>query len=104
MYPKPKRQRRSGGRQVGVRELKTHAANIVREVRESRAAYIITHRGQPVGMILPLDPTGQMPESAQELDAQANDAWIEFERVGRRIAGKFSPSTSGVQMLSESRR
>jgi prevent-host-death family protein len=104
MYPKPKRDRRSGGRQVGVRELKTHAANIVREVRESRAAYVITHRGQPVGMILPLDPSGQIPESAQELDDHANDAWAQFERAGRRIAGKFSPGTSGVQILSESRR
>lgn len=103
-HPKPKRDRRGGGRQVGVRELKTHAANIVREVRESRAAYVITHRGQPVGMILPLDPAGHIPESAQDLDGEATDAWAEYERAGRRIAGKFSPGASGVQILSESRR
>jgi prevent-host-death family protein len=103
-YPKPKRGRRMTGAQVGVRELKTHAANIVREVRESRAAYVITHRGVPVGMILPLDPSGRMPESAQDADVEATDAWAAYERAGRRIAAKYSAAASGVEILSDSRR
>jgi prevent-host-death family protein len=103
-YPKAKRGRRTAGGQVGVRELKTHAATIVREVRDSRAAYVITHRGQPVGMILPLDPTGQIPEAARDADVEATDAWAAYERAGRRIAAKYSAATSGVQILSDSRR
>jgi prevent-host-death family protein len=103
-HSKLKRDRRRSGQQVGVRELKTHAANIVREVRESRASYVITHRGQPVGMILPLDPAGHVPESAKDMDLEASDAWAAYERAGRRIAGKFSADASGVQLLSDSRR
>ena len=30
---------------VGIRELKTHASEIVRNVRENRARYVITYRG-----------------------------------------------------------
>jgi len=31
---------------VGVRELKTHAASIVRQVRDARASYIVTHEDE----------------------------------------------------------
>ena len=87
---------------VGVRELKTHAARIVRRVRDVRASYILTHRGQAVGMILPLDPgdgTSQMPD-----DADATTAWNAFLRAGRRLEGRFRPGVSGVQLLSAMRR
>ena len=46
------RQRRKS---VGVRELKTHAARILRQVREARTSYLLTHRGRAIGVILPLD-------------------------------------------------
>ena len=41
--------------QVGVRELKARASEIIRAVRERRARYVITYRGRPVGVLLPLD-------------------------------------------------
>jgi hypothetical protein len=37
---------RSSKPSVGVRELKTHAARIVREGREARASYVLTHLPQ----------------------------------------------------------
>jgi prevent-host-death family protein len=40
---------------IGVRELKTHASEIIRQVRERRERYVITHRGRPVGVLMPLD-------------------------------------------------
>ena len=87
---------------VGVRELKTHAARIVRQVRETRASYVLTHRGKAVGMILPLDPK-QTPRDAAE-DTGGDEAWEAFLRAGRRIQVRFSPRKSGVRLLSESRR
>jgi len=41
--------------QVGVRELKNRASEIIRAVREEKAEYIITYQGRPVGLLLPLD-------------------------------------------------
>ena len=87
---------------VGVRELKTHAARIVRQVRDARASYIVTHRGQAVGVILPLDAgdgTSQTPD-----DADATSAWNAFVRAGRRLERRFRPGVSGVRLLSETRR
>jgi len=33
---------------IGVRELKTHAARILRQVRDARASYVVTHRGRAI--------------------------------------------------------
>jgi prevent-host-death family protein len=85
---------------VGVRELKTHAARIVRRVRDARASYILTHRGRAVGVILPID--GDTSAAAEDDDASA--AWNAFMRAGRRLESRFRPGMSGVRLLSAMRR
>jgi prevent-host-death family protein len=90
------------GTVVGIRELKTHAARILRHVRDARASYIVTHRGRAVGVILPLDPgegTSLTPDAAD-----ASTAWNAFVRAGRRLERRFKPGVSGVRVLSASRR
>ena len=92
------RQAKPRKKAVGVRELKTHAARILRHVREARASYILTHRGQAVGMILPLDAPEEVPSAD---DANAGAAWDAFLRAGQRIQGRFRPGASGVRLVSE---
>ena len=94
--------RKPARKAVGVRELKTHAARILRHVREARASYILTHRGQAVGVILPLDAPEEVAPSAD--DAHAGAAWDAFLRAGQRIQGRFRPGASGVRLLSDMRR
>jgi antitoxin (DNA-binding transcriptional repressor) of toxin-antitoxin stability system len=98
----PARRAKSAKKAVGVRELKTHAARILRHVREARASYILTHRGQAVGVILPLDAPEEVPPSAD--DATAGAAWDTFLRAGQRIQGRFRPGARGVRLLSDMRR
>ena len=87
---------------VGVRELKTHAARIVRQVRESRASYVVTYRGRAVGVILPLDLADSTSRTSD--DAGAGAAWQTFVRAGSRIKRRFRPGVSGVKLLSTMRR
>lgn len=87
---------------VGVRELKTHAARIIRHVRESRASYLVTHRGRTVGVILPI-ASGE-DEAQEREDASGSAAWDAFLRAGRRLEQRFRPSVSGVRILSTMRR
>ncbi len=92
--------RGSARKVVGVRELKTHAAGILRHVREARASYILTHRGRAVGMILPLEPS----EDTSTTSEDAGAAWDAFVRAGRRLERRFRPGVSGVRLLSAMRR
>jgi len=41
-------------REIGVRELKVKASEIVRSVRQRRARYVITYRGWPIALLSPL--------------------------------------------------
>jgi prevent-host-death family protein len=92
---------RTPRREVGVRELKTNAARILRQVRDGRASYVLTHRGRAVGIILPLDPDEHEPAMD---DIDSGPAWAAFVAAGRRLESRFRAGTGGVQTLSEMRR
>lgn len=85
---------------VGVRELKTHAARILRHVRETRTSYILTHRGRAVAVILPLDAAENTSPGSEDAGA----AWNAFIRAGRRLERHFRPGVSGVRLLAAMRR
>ena len=97
---KASRRGAAGKNVVGVRELKTHAARILRRVREARASYILTHRGRAVGLILPVEPNQDASTDAEDSAA----AWNTFLSAGRRLERQFQPGVSGVRLLSEMRR
>jgi prevent-host-death family protein len=87
---------------VGVRELKARASEIIRNVRDQRARYVITYRGRPVGLLMPLDEI--RTTSLSPADQSATAAWEELTRLGEEIGrGWRSPLTS-AELLSEMRR
>ena len=53
--------------QVGIRELKNETSEIIRAVREEQAEYIVTYRGRPVAVILPLDENARSTREARIL-------------------------------------
>ena len=88
--------------EVGVRELKARASEIIRSVRDSRARYTITYRGRPVGVLMPLEQSRM--ESVTGDEASTPAAWDELVRLGEEIGrGWKSPMTS-AELLSDMRR
>lgn len=87
---------------IGVRELKTHAARILRQVRESRTSYLVTHRGRAIGVILPVDSEEEAAPAVEHVDTAA--AWKAFMRAGRRLERRFAAGASGIRLLSDMRR
>ncbi len=86
--------------EIGIRELKARASEIVRAVRDRRARYTVTYRGRPVGVLVPL---GEAPP-AEATDEAAPAAWEELTQLGEEIGqGWASPQTS-AELLSEMRR
>jgi prevent-host-death family protein len=82
---------------IGVRELKIHASEIVRQVKESGAHYIVTHRGHPVAAIIPL-------AEAQAAPQDKTSAWDELVALGEQISQSWQSPQTGVEILSEMRR
>ena len=89
-------------REIGVRELKVRASEIVRNVRRRRARYIITYRGRPVGLLAPIEGAGSGPTiSGSEPPISA---WDELTRLGREIAQGWPAGKTSADVLSEMRR
>jgi prevent-host-death family protein len=89
--------RKGSMREVGIRELKTRASEILRDVRDQGAEYIVTYRGRPVGVLQPL-------AAAEAVPSDARRAWDELFAVGDEIGrGWCSPLTS-VELLAAMRR
>jgi prevent-host-death family protein len=85
--------------EIGVRELKTHASEIIRAVREERARYLVTYRGRPVGVLLPLEEAGDALVEPEE-DA----VWQELTELGEEIGRGWQSPLSSAELLSEMRR
>ena len=84
--------------EVGVRELKARASEILRQVREERARYVITYRGRPVGLLTPLD------EAIPQAQPPAPAAWEELTRLGREIGREWHSPLTSAELLSKMRR
>jgi prevent-host-death family protein len=82
---------------IGIRELKTHASEILRKVKEKRARYIVTHHGRPVAAIIPIDEV--QPAAVAE-----GSAWDELVSLGQEIGQNWQAQQTSTELLSEMRR
>jgi prevent-host-death family protein len=82
--------------EIGIRELKTRASEVVRAVKEKRAHYVITQRGKPAALIVPLD--------AAPPEETADEVWERLVKLGEEIGRGWQSEKSAVEILSEMRR
>jgi prevent-host-death family protein len=82
-------------KEIGIRELKTRASEVVRAVKETRARYVITQRGKPAALIIPLDaaPPGDQNE----------DPWERLLALRDEMAKGPQSEKSILDILSEMR-
>ena len=87
---------------IGIRELKTRTSEIVREVREHQASYVVTHREIPVGLLSPFEETSEITSPIGEYGA--GDAWRRLERLGEKMSRSWKAEKPSAQLVSEMRR
>jgi prevent-host-death family protein len=92
--------------QVGIRELKNDASEIIRAVREEQAEYVVTLRGRPVAMILPMAEGWQAAATERAVaTTRANaDFWDRMAVLGAEIAAKWQSDKTAVELIEEQRR
>jgi prevent-host-death family protein len=83
---------------IGIRDLKTCASDVLRDVRVTRARYVVTRRGQPVAVIIPYSPreTGEA--------ATREEGWAWFFEAGERLGREWKTTLTAVEILNEMRR
>lgn len=82
--------------EIGIRELKSRASEVVRAVKEDRARYVITQRGKPAALIIPLD--------AAPPEKSADDVWERLLKIREELGKGWQSEKSAVEILSEMRR
>ncbi len=82
--------------EIGIRELKARASEVVRAVKERRARYVITQRGQPVAVLLPVDAVPPQPDP--------DEVWARLEAIRQELGKGWQSEKSAVEILSEMRR
>lgn len=91
---------------VGVRELKNQATEIIRDVRETRAEYVITYHGRPVAVLLPVNEEWLEAETRRAVEAATPgaDIWAELEALRQEIGQSWQSEKTAVELVSEQRR
>ena len=91
---------------VGVKELRDQATEIVRAVREEQAQYIVTYHGRPVAVLLPVDEAWMRAEQDRALRTVRPSPHLlaELEALRAEIDASWSPEKTAVELIAEGRR
>jgi prevent-host-death family protein len=92
--------------QIGVRELKNQATEIVRNVREKQEKYIITYHGQPVAVLLPVNEALLQDKAEEALETMLADQnlWAGLDSFRREINLRWRAEKTAVDLVAEQRR
>ena len=83
--------------EVGIRELKTQASDIIRRVRENNESYVVTYRGKPVAKLEPLaDP--------EEKRYRAREVLAEMDKIAEEVSKYWPEGLSAADAVAADRR
>jgi prevent-host-death family protein len=82
--------------EIGIRELKARASDVVRAVKEQRARYVITQRGVPVAVIVPMD--------AVPPEKKTDEVLQKMLKLRQKLGKNLRSKKKSVEILSEMRR
>jgi len=83
---------------IGLRYLKTHASEVLRDVEENRTRYVVTNRGAPVAVVVPYVPQEEVGPHTRQ------GAWNRLLALRERMAEERLAPFSAEDLLHELRR
>jgi prevent-host-death family protein len=89
---------------IGVCKLRQWTSEVIRRVREDRAEYVITYRGRPVAIILPLDVERAEKEMVQASKKAVLGSWECYERLAEELRRAWPTDLSTQDVLDSIRR
>ena len=89
---------------IGVRELREHTADVLRQVREQRVEYIITHQGKPVAFLAPVDEQAVENAMVQAGRSTGEDGWDAYMRLVEELRRTWPADLTTQDLIDEIRR
>ncbi|HSN75897.1 MAG TPA: type II toxin-antitoxin system prevent-host-death family antitoxin [Anaerolineae bacterium] len=88
---------------IGVRELREHTADVLRQVREQKAEYVITYQGKPVAFLAPVDEQAVESAMVQAGRSTVEDGWDAYMRLVEELRSTWPADLSTQDLLDEIR-
>ena len=92
---------------IGVRELREHTSEVLRQVREENAEYVITHQGRPVALIMPVNPDAvedAMVEASKANLVGGREAYARLVSGQQSATPRPADTGRGVRQVEPRRR
>jgi prevent-host-death family protein len=83
--------------EIGIRQLKQQASDIVRRVSEGKEVITITNRGHAVARLVPV-------EDLEVRRVQSDSVWAEMDELAQKIGASWPEEISAVEAVKEQRR
>ena len=83
--------------EIGIRELKQRASEILRQVRENQESFTVTYRGKVVARLVPA-------EEISKERARASAIWTQMDELAREIGANWPPEAPAAEAVKEQRR
>lgn len=89
---------------IGVRELREHTADVLRQVREEQAEYVITYQGKPVAFLSPVDERAVEAAMVQASRTPVEDGWTAYMRLVEELRATWPADLSTQDLIDGIRR
>jgi prevent-host-death family protein len=83
---------------IGLRELKTRASEVVRDVESNRERYTITNRGVPVAVIIPY------ARGEETRRPSPDEMTAHLDAIAEEIASRWNDARPVAELMDEIRR
>lgn len=81
--------------EIGVRELRQSASEILRRVREGREDFLITYRGRVVARLTPFNGSA---------DRSFDEVWADMDELAESVGKRWPKGLSAADAVREQRR
>jgi len=89
---------------IGVRELRERATEVLRQVREEKAEYIITYQGHPIALLLPVNAEAIEAAMVEAGKESVSGGWENYLHLAAKVRRVWPTEKKTQDVLDEIRR
>ena len=89
---------------IDVRELDRQTDQVLQQVREEKARYIITCQGRPIALLIPVDTQAVQAAMIEASKQSIADGWDDYARIAEQMRQTWPAEQETRQLLNAIRR